>query len=63
MTKEEALNLHIGDEVIEKSTGMSIRVICAFEDMVGEKFDQHVVMIEGTRSDEHYDHWSSDDIQ
>lgn len=63
MTKEDALKLHVEDEVIEKKTGMSIRVICTFEDMVGEKFDQEVVMIEGTRSDGHYDHWSSDDVR
>jgi hypothetical protein len=63
MKAKDALKLHKGDEVIEKSTGMSIQVICAFDDLVGENFDQPVVMIEGTRSDNHYDHWSSDQIK
>ena len=63
MEKEDALKLNVGDEVIEESTGKSIRVIMAFEDMVGENFDQPVVMIEGTREDGHYDHWSSDQVK
>lgn len=45
-----------GDEVVEKKTNKSIRVICAFE-------EPGVVMIEGTREDGHYDHWSSDQVK
>jgi hypothetical protein len=63
MTGKDALKLHVGDEVVEKSTGKSIRVIMAFEDRVGENFEQLVVMIEGTREDGHYDHWSSDQVK
>ena len=63
MKAEDARKLHLGDEVIEKSTGKSIRVIDVFEDKVGDNFDIPVVMIEGTRSNGHYDHWSSDQVK
>jgi hypothetical protein len=62
MKAKDALKLNPGDEVVEKKTNKSIRVICAFEDVFeGHK---HVVMIEGTRvRDGHYDHWSSDQVK
>jgi hypothetical protein len=56
MKAEDALKLNPGDEVVEKKTNKSIRVICAFEEI-------NVVMIEGTRSDNHYDYWSSDQVK
>ena len=60
MKAEDALKLPPGSEVIEKSTGKSIKVILPFEDVIDDK---PVVLIEGTRSDNHYDHWSSDQVK
>jgi hypothetical protein len=55
MTFRQAAKLHNGDEVIDKETGESIRVITAFEDQIvpGKK----CIMIEGVGTKQGYNHW------
>ena len=54
MTFKLAEKLHVGDEVIDKVTGESIRVICAFEESyAGKKY----IMIEGVGTKQGYNHW------
>ena len=50
MRARDAIKLNVGDEVVDKKTGESIRVICAFE-------EPGVVMIEGTAKHSGYNHW------
>jgi len=51
MRARDAIKLHKGDEVVDKKTGESIYVICAFE-------EPGVVMIEGTAKHSGYNHWT-----
>jgi hypothetical protein len=53
MRARDAIKLHKGDEVVDKKTGESIYVICAFEDRCPEP----VVVIEGTGKHTGYNHW------
>ena len=60
-----AKNLYNGDEVIEKASGRSIRVLSIeviphiepYSNQYGDGFANQV-SIEGHREDGHYDHWS-----
>ena len=61
MRARDALKLNPGDEVIDKETGESIRVICAFEDRDGH--NKPIVMIEGTGTKQGYNHWRSDRVK
>lgn len=51
----DAAKLHSGDEVIDKTTGESIKVICAFEDYIVP--GKRCIMIEGTGAKQGYNHW------
>jgi hypothetical protein len=51
----DAAKLHKGDEVVDKVTGESIYVICAFEEPVAP--GKKCVMIEGTGKKQGYNHW------
>jgi hypothetical protein len=55
MTFKQAEKLHIGDEVIDKNTGESIHVICAFEEPLPKR--KKCIMIEGTGAKQGYNHW------
>jgi hypothetical protein len=59
MDKRNAIKLHKGDEVVDKKTGETIHVICAFEDFCPEP----VVMIEGTGERTGYGHWPHFDVK
>ena len=61
MRFRDAAKLHLGDEVIDKDTGESIRVICAWDEpvIVDDKNTGKLVMIiEGTGEKQGYNHWS-----
>jgi hypothetical protein len=57
MKARDALKLHKGDEVVDKVTGESIYVICAFEDYILPGKKGKCVMIEGTGEKQGYNHW------
>jgi hypothetical protein len=55
MKLRDAKKLHNGDEVIDKETGESVKVICAFEDFITP--DEPCIMIEGVGDKQGYNHW------
>jgi len=59
MTFKQAEKLHPGDEVVDKVTGESIHVICAFEDYVPNK----MIMIEGVGEKKGYNHWAHKQVR
>jgi hypothetical protein len=55
MKLRDAEKPHLGDEVIDKVSGVSIRVICAFEEPLPK--GKRCIMIEGTGAKQGYNHW------
>lgn len=60
MRARDAIKLHVGDEIVDKESGESIRVLSSFEDKVGSK---KIVMIEGVGSKQGYNHWQSSRVK
>jgi hypothetical protein len=57
MRFRDAEKLHKGDEVIDKVSGESIKVICAFEEPECSTNTKKCIMIEGIKSKQGYNHW------
>jgi len=61
MIFKDAYKLHKGDEVIDKKTGESIYVICAWDEPVAQ--GKRCIVIEGTGEKQGYNHWDHKSVK